>query len=171
MAFPDSHIDAPDLQHLPRERGFALVGAGAQATAERLFGSRLAVGQALRLTWEPGAPAALVIMMSPTRVEVRLPAEEPWATRLLERLGHVEKRSLFSERLARAIARLEAWHESDADSATSPEELADELSHLRQLAPSVESQQAIVDALEALDDGLPADAVAAALYRAGLGLG
>lgn len=156
---------------MPGERAFALIGAGAQDTAERLFGCRLAVGQALQVIWEPGAPAALVIAMSPTRVEVRLPAEEPWATRLLERLGSVEESILFSEGLARAIARLEAWHESDADSATSPVELADELSHLRQLAPSVESRQAIVDALEALDDGLPADAVAAALYRAGLGLG
>lgn len=156
---------------MPGERGFALIGAGAQATAERLFGSRLAVGRALQLTWEPGAPAALVIMISATRVEVRLPAEEPWATRLLERLGAVTESSLFSKGLARAIARLEAWHESDADLATSPEELADELTHLRQLAPSAESRQAIVDALEALDDGLPADAVAAALYRAGPGLG
>jgi hypothetical protein len=61
---------------------------------------------------------------------------------------------------------LEAWHESDTESVSGPEELAAELLRVRRLAPSPESGQAIDDAMEALDDGLPLDVVAAALYRA-----
>jgi hypothetical protein len=167
MDFSDIEYEWIGPQRVPGEEGLALIGDGALADMERLFGCPLEVGQARYLTWEPGAPTVLVVVMSPTRIEVRLPAGEPSATltRLIKRLGALARGS-FGERLANAIARVEAWNESDAEPATDPEELAAELTRLRQLAPSVESAQAILDAIEALDDGLPADAVAAALYRA-----
>ncbi len=168
MALPDTDPAETGLSPLPDERGFALVGGDAPAVAERLFGYHLAVGHAVWLPWDAGAPAALVILASASRVEIRILDQDPWPARLAERLASVSQAASFGGRLALAIARLEAWHESDAESGTSPQDLAAELDRLRSLAPSAESAQALADALEALDDGLPADVVAAALYRAGV---
>lgn len=169
MDFPNSDSGAPRISPLAGERGFVLVGSDAPAVAERVFGSPVRVGQAVRLPWDAGAPAALVILVSPDRLEIRIPDQEPWPARLRERLAGAAGAASFGGRLTRAIARLEAWQESDAESGTGLEDLAAELDRLRQLAPSPESRQAVGDALEALDDGLPADSVAAALYRAGAG--
>jgi len=166
MAFNDSSAARIALDGLPGERGFALIGAGALALAERLFGSSLALGVAARRPWNHGAPLALVIPVTPERVEIRIPDREPWASLLAEHLAELTEPASFRRRLAQAIARLEAWHESDTESGSGPEELAAELLRLRRLAPSPESGQAIGDAAEALDDGLPVDVVAAALYRA-----
>ena len=162
----DSHPAKVALDGLTGERGFALIGAGALALAERLFGSSLGIGMAVRSPWNPGAPPALVIAVTPERIEIRISDREPWATLLAEHLAELAEPALFVRRLAQAIARLEAWHESDTESGSGPEELAAELLRLRRLAPSPESGQAIGDAVEALDDGLPVDVVAAALYRA-----
>jgi len=168
VALGDIDFDPIHLEALPGERGFVLTGVGALAEAERLFGARLTPSQAVRVAWQPGAPEALVIPAAATRVEVRIADQEPWASRLQAWLAGHRANTAFGDQLARAISRLEAWQESEADGGTSPEELAAELTGLRRLAPSPESDQAIVDALEALDDGLPAEAVAAALYRAGV---
>jgi hypothetical protein len=166
MSFHDSQEDTVALDWLPGERGFALVGAGALALAERLFGSGLATGTAAERPWKPGAPPALVVPVTPERIEIRIPDREPWASLLAEHLAALTEPASFGRRLAQAIARLEAWHESDIESGSGPEELAAELLRLRRQAPSPESGQAIGDAVEALDDGLPVDVVAAALYRA-----
>jgi hypothetical protein len=128
------------------------------------LGAGLTPGHALQRVWSPEAPAVLVIVVAPDRVEIRVP--EPWSSRLADRLAQLTATQEFGRRVSQAIARLEAWHESDADSGTGPEELAAELRELRQQAPSPESKRAIADAIEALDDGLPADAVTAALFRA-----
>jgi hypothetical protein len=164
MRLPDNRHVEFGVDELPGERGFVLVGDGAAAAAERLFGGGLEPGQAIQRQWSPDAPPVLVVMVTADRIEIRVP--ERWSTRLAARLGQLTAAQRFNQRVGRAIARLEAWHESDADSGTSPEELAAELRELRQLAPSGESKRAITDALEALDDGLPADVVTAALYRA-----
>jgi hypothetical protein len=166
IGFHDTGAAKVALDALPGERGFVLIGAGALALAERLFGSSLAFGMAARLSWNPGAPQALVIPLTPERVEIRIADSEPWASRLAEHLAELTEPALFGRRLSQAIARLEAWHESDTESVSGPEELAAELLRVRRLAPSPESGQAIDDAMEALDDGLPLDVVAAALYRA-----
>lgn len=168
MALSDSGLGHPGIDRLPAERGYVLAGAGSLGEAERLFGARLTIGQAHRLAWEAGAPEALVIPVAATRVEIRIADREPWVSRWHAWLAGHRAATAFGDQLARAISKLEAWQESEADGAASPEELAVELTRLRQLAPSVESERAIVEALEALDDGLPADAVAAALYRAGV---
>lgn len=170
MVLSDNDLPMPRVDKLAGEQGFALLGEGALATAEQLFGAGLVPGQALRRSWNPEAPPALLIVMAPDRIEIRVPDRQPWPERLAIRLAELTGVPGFSGLLAQAIARLETWQESDADSATSPEELAAELNRLRQLAPSVESGHAIDEALEALDDGLPADVVAAALYRARLAL-
>jgi hypothetical protein len=166
MPLDDSLEEIIALDRLPGERGFALVGAGALDLAERLFGSGLAVGTAAYRPWKPGAPSALVVPVTPERVEIRIPDREPWPSLLAEHVAALTEPASFGPRLALAIARLEAWHESDTESGSGPEELAAELLRLRRLAPSLESGQAIGDAVEALDDGLPVDVVAAALYRA-----
>ncbi len=166
ISFSDSLPSKVALDELPGEHGFALIGAGALALAERLFGSGLGIGIAARRPWNPGAPPALVIPITPERIEIRISDRQPWATLLAEHLAELTEPALFGRRLAQAIARLEAWHESDSESGSGPEELAGELLRLRRLAPSPESGQAIADAVDALDDGLPADVVAAALYRA-----
>jgi hypothetical protein len=166
MPFYDSPEAMVALDWLPGERGFALVGAGALGLAERLFGSGLAIGVAAHRPWKPGAPQALVIPVTAERIEIRIPDREPWASLLAGHLADLAEPASFGRRLAQAISRLEAWHESDTDSGSGPEELAAELLRLRRLAPSPQSGQAIGDAVEALDDGLPVDVVAAALYRA-----
>ena len=166
MSVYDSPEGVVALDWLPGERGFALVGAGALALAERLFGSGLAIGMAAHRPWKPGAPHALVIPVTAERIEIRISDREPWASMLAGHLAELSEPASFGRRLAQAISRLEAWHESDTESGSGPEELAAELLGLRRLAPSPESGQAIGDAVEALDDGLPVDVVAAALYRA-----
>lgn len=170
MPFSDSDHGGVQVGELPAERGVVLVGPGAVAVAERLFGPGLISGQALQRSWDAGAPPALLVLVSPERVEIRVPDREPWPVRLAERLDELTGAPGFGSRLAQAIARLEAWHESDAESGTSPEELARELRRLQPLAPSPAVRDAVAEALEALDDGLPADVVAAALYRARLKL-
>lgn len=170
MVLPDNVPTNIRVDELPGEQGFALIGDAAVATAEQLFGAGLTPGLAMRRSWHPQAPPALLVVSATDRVEIRVPDRSPWPGRLADRLAELTGAPGFSRRLAQVIARLETWQESDADSGTSPEELAADLGRLRQLAPSTESEHAIDEALEALDDGLPADVVAAALYRARPGL-
>ncbi len=72
----------------------------------------------------------------------------------------------FGNRLIRLIGRVEAWSYADADpGAGVPEEVAHELRWLAAAAPSAQLRQGVRRAQDALDDGLSAEAVAAALYR------
>ena len=80
--------------------------------------------------------------------------------------------SEFENRLERLIGRVEAWSYADADpGAGVPEELARELNRLAAVAPTPELRQDVRRAQDALDDGLSAEAVAAALYRVRTQLG
>jgi hypothetical protein len=78
----------------------------------------------------------------------------------------VKRQSEFASRLQRLIGRVEAWSYADADpGAGVPEEVARDLKRLAAVAPSPPLRQGIRRAQDALDDGLSAEAVAAALYR------
>ena len=76
--------------------------------------------------------------------------------------GHSE----FGNRLAALIRRVEAWNYAESDAGAGvPVEVADELQSLAADAPTAELRASLRRAQDALDDGLPADAVAAELYQ------
>ena len=76
--------------------------------------------------------------------------------------GHLE----FKERLNRLIGRVEAWSYADSDAGAGlPVEVARELKALAAAAASPTVKQGVRLAQDALDDGLSAEAVAAALYQ------
>jgi hypothetical protein len=78
----------------------------------------------------------------------------------------VKRPSEFEDRLQRLIGRIEAWSYADADpGAGVPQELAAELKRLAAEAPTQRLRAGVRRAQDALDDGLSAEAVAAALYR------
>ncbi|HEY4844754.1 MAG TPA: hypothetical protein VII89_03580 [Candidatus Dormibacteraeota bacterium] len=71
----------------------------------------------------------------------------------------------FRERLNRLIGRVEAWSYGDSDAGAGlPVEVARELKALASTAPSSALKEGVRRAQDALDDGLSAEAVAAALY-------
>jgi hypothetical protein len=75
---------------------------------------------------------------------------------------HVE----FKQRLNRLIGRVEAWSYADSDAGAGlPVEVARELKVLGAAAASPRLKQGIRRAQDALDDGLSAEVVAAALYQ------
>jgi hypothetical protein len=78
----------------------------------------------------------------------------------------VKERLEFGERLNRLIARVEAWSYADSDAGAGlPVEVAGELKALAAGAASPALKQGVRRAQDALDDGLSAEAVAAALYQ------
>jgi hypothetical protein len=71
----------------------------------------------------------------------------------------------FRDRLNRLIGRVEAWSYADSDAGAGlPVEVARELKALASAAPSLALKEGVRRAQDALDDGLSAEAVAAALY-------
>ncbi len=77
----------------------------------------------------------------------------------------MKERLEFEQRLHRVIGRVEAWSYGDSDAGAGlPVEVARELKALASAAPSSTLKQGIRRAQDALDDGLSAEAVAAALY-------
>jgi hypothetical protein len=78
----------------------------------------------------------------------------------------VTARFEFGQRLERLIGRVEAWNYADSDAGTGmPVEVARELKALAAAAATPRLKQGVRRAQDALDDGLSAEAVAAALYR------
>jgi hypothetical protein len=78
----------------------------------------------------------------------------------------VKSQSEFVDGLNRLIGRVEAWSYGDSDAGSGlPEELAKDLKRLASTAPSGALRDGIRRAQDALDDGLSAETVAAALYR------
>jgi hypothetical protein len=72
----------------------------------------------------------------------------------------------FESRLHALIRQVEAWSYADSDAgAGTAAELAAELAALMSNAPSVSLRRNLRRAQDALDDGLPAEALAAELYR------
>ena len=78
----------------------------------------------------------------------------------------MKERLEFGQRLNRLIARVEAWSYADSDAGAGlPVEVARELKALAAGAASPALKQGVRRAQDALDDGLPAEAVAGALYQ------
>jgi hypothetical protein len=78
----------------------------------------------------------------------------------------------FAQRLDRLIGRVEAWNYADSDAGTGlPVEVARELKALAAAAATPRLKQSVRWAQDALDDGLSAEAVTAALYRVRADLG
>ncbi len=115
--------------------------------------------------WSEGAPLVAACWLPPDRLEIRVPADGGWPERLAERLRRLAPGS-FGARLEALISRVEAWSYADTEVAAGAEDIGAELSALAATAPSTGSRRELKAALDALDDGLPAEAVAAALYRA-----
>lgn len=77
------------------------------------------------------------------------------------------EQSQFEATLRQLIARVEAWSYADSDAGAGPaEEIAAELNRLATISPAAAVKHDIREAQDALDDGLPAENLAAALYRA-----
>jgi hypothetical protein len=78
----------------------------------------------------------------------------------------VKNESEFVDRLNLLIGRVEAWNYADSDAGSGlPQELARDLRRLASKAPAGALRDGIRRAQDALDDGLSAETVAAALYR------
>ena len=74
--------------------------------------------------------------------------------------------SEFEIRLKRVIQRVESWSYADSDAgAGGPEEVAEDIAWLVGDAATPELRRRLRRAQDALDDGLSAEAVAAALYQ------
>lgn len=85
---------------------------------------------------------------------------------LLDNMQSVKGRLEFDRRLNRLISRVEAWNYADSDAGAGlPVEVARELKALAAAAGSPALKQGVRRAQDALDDGLSAEAVAAALYQ------
>ncbi len=149
------------------EACFCVEGEGALQAGIVLFGPDLKLYALQYRTWLTDAPLAGVVWLPPSRLEIRIPAHDPWPKLLSARLAEVANAAgAWADHLSRVIARLEAWIESDTDAGCGVEELASDLQALEGRAPTPEARQIISSARDALDDGLPTEAVAAALYRA-----
>jgi hypothetical protein len=171
------HINAEAAFELNRTQEALVVAEGrdAERVMLTLFGRRLPAGLLSYLPWQEGAPEAAVCWRPPDRLEIRVPDSDGWPDQLLARLAVVAEqvspeaaagRADFSERLSQLISRLEAWNYTDSEPGGGLQELAGELAALARDAPSLSARKEIQAAQDALDDGLPADAVTAALYRA-----
>ena len=78
----------------------------------------------------------------------------------------VKAGSEFIDRLNRLIGRVEAWSYGDSEAGSGlPEELAKDLKRLAASLPGGALKDGIRRAQDALDDGLSAETLAAALYR------
>ncbi len=76
------------------------------------------------------------------------------------------EQSEFKEALESLIRSLEAWSYADSDAGSGvPVEIARELAALAAQAPTSDRRQQLSRAQDALDDGPPAERVAAELYR------
>ncbi len=149
------------------EACFCVEGEGVLQAGNLLFGPDLKPHTLQYRAWLADAPLAGVLWLPPSRLEIRIPADHPWPHLLSARLAEIANAAdVWADHLSRAIARLEEWIESDTEAGGGVEELASDLQALEVRAPTPEARQAIRSAMDALDDGLPAEAVAAALYRA-----
>ena len=80
--------------------------------------------------------------------------------------GRVKGQTEFVDRLNVLIGRVEAWSYADSDAGAGlPVELARDLKRLASKVPAGALRDGIRRAQDALDDGLSAETVAAALYR------
>lgn len=153
-----------EYKRLPNEAFFSLHGPAAAEVMTSLFSGRLEPAVLQHLRWAEDAPAAAVCWLPPDRLEIRVPAQAGWPERLAERLEELAD-TAFKARLQTLIDRVEAWGYADIE-VSGAEDIAAELTQLAASARSSRTRREVERARDALDDGLPAETVAAALYRA-----
>jgi hypothetical protein len=159
--------DQFEFEYRQPEALVLVTGPAAAAVAHSLFGELFEPGKLIYRSWKGASLPAAACWFPPDRLELRVaPAE---LATLLARLAEIqsETSSLVGQRLRRLISRLEAWSYADSDSGSGPaESMAGELRALAKAAPSGQIAEVIKQARDALDDGLPAEVVAATLERA-----
>jgi hypothetical protein len=155
--------DQFEFTHRRQEVLVAVRGPGASGVASSLFGDLPQAGRLEYRRWETGREPAAVCWSPPDQLELRVASGD--LDRLVARLNRLNgPPSRFADRVRQLIARLEAWSYSDSDSGSGPaESMAGELGVLAEEAPTAGIRAAIAQARDALDDGLPAEVIAATL--------
>jgi hypothetical protein len=152
----------------PRDETLVVVeGRAAAEVSQALFGGTLAAGRLEYRSWSGGEAAVAACWFPPDRLELRVAAAD--GPRLLARLRELRQTTRstpFGDRIRQLVTRLEAWSYADSDPGSGPaESMAGELRALAADSPSPRTRRAIGQALDALDDGLPAELIAGTLYR------
>ncbi len=159
--------DQFEFRYLHQEAVIVVEGAGAPALARLLLGELPEAGRLEYRAWDRSLQPAAAAWFPPDRLELRVPSDD--LPRLLARLAGLKGQaasSPFAERVQQLVVRLEAWSYSDSDSGSGPaESMAGELGALAEAAPSAAVRRAILEARDALDDGLPAEVIAGTLER------
>jgi len=144
-------------------------GPAAGEVMRALFRLVLPAGQLEYHRWVGGHSTVAACWFPPDRLEVRVPAGGEAATlkaHLAELRRRISQPTPFGGRVRQLITRLEAWSYTDSDVGAGPaESMANDLRALSLEAPSDDARRAIRQAQDALDDGMPAEVVAGALYR------
>jgi hypothetical protein len=143
-------------------------GPAAAEVMRALFKLALPAGRLEYHRWDGGHSTVAACWFPPDRLELRVPARE--AATLRAHLDDLRRRlsqpTPFGGRVLKLITRLEAWSYADSDVGAGPaESMANDLRALSLEAPSEDARRAIRQAHDALDDGMPAEVVAGALYR------
>ena len=146
-------------------------GPDAGRVAGALFGRRPPAGRLTYLSWTRGGPRAAVCWCPPDRLELRVPSQPPWPAELAARLAALggmptPAPAPFRSAVEGVIRRVEAWDGAEVDTGAGAQELARDLEALLAMAPGAAAARQVEAARDALDDGLPADAVIASLYGA-----
>jgi hypothetical protein len=144
-------------------------GPAAAEVMRALFKLALKAGRLEYHRWDGGQSMVAACWFPPDRLEVRVPAGAEAAslrTHLLQLRRRISRPTPFGDRVLTLITRLEAWSYADSDVGAGPaESMANDLRALSLTAPSEDARRAIRQAQDALDDGMPAEVVAGALYR------
>jgi hypothetical protein len=154
----------------PRTEVLTVVeGPAVMRVMAALFSTPLTPGRLEYRRISDDGSLAAVCWLPPARLEIRTPATGNGTQRVRARLEALRANAPappFTNRVRQLIARIEAWSYADSDSGTGPAEaMAEDLRALGALAPSPQARLSLRQAQDALDDGLPAEAVAATLYR------
>jgi hypothetical protein len=157
-----------EFEYRAQEALVVVEGPGAIRVARSLLCALPEPGRLEYRSWRQGSQPAACCWFPPARLELRV--APPDLDKLLARLKDLEVAAApipFADRVRQLISRLEAWSYSDSDSGTGPaESMAGELRRLAADAPGTGVGGAIAQAQDALDDGLPAEVIAATLERA-----
>ncbi len=152
-----------------QEDVISVEGPAAGEVMRALFTRVLPAGHLEYHRWEGGQSAVAACWFPPDRLELRIPVGSEALTlkSYLEELRRRTRRPTPVEgRIRQLITRLEAWSYADSDVGAGPaESMANDLRALSLDAPSELARRAIRQAQDALDDGMPAEVVAGALYR------
>jgi hypothetical protein len=167
VADPGRKEGQSEYEPIGQEAVFAVQGPAALRLWKSLTTGPVVPLRMSLLDWEPGAPQLVACWTSHQRLELRIPSDGPWIELLAGRLRRLDSgpAPAFEHQLRLLMTRLDEWSYTDSDAGDGLEELAAEIKTLEDKAPR-SLREHLRQAREALDDGLPAEMVTAALYRA-----